>query len=194
MVGVVAAVILGMTKGLPAAILALAAGVLLGAIMLFWESLRVLVGEAPLPDNLESFNGSAQGIDILTSRKKMLVVSLKDLERERALGKLEVEDYTQLSLSYREELKVILRRIDQDLEPYREKAEEAIRAHLERRGLLGKERAASSSRQETEEVVLQEERVLCKECGTSNEMDAHFCKGCGAELASSSSKETEPSC
>jgi uncharacterized paraquat-inducible protein A len=54
---------------------------------------------------------------------------------------------------------------DLDLEPYRAKAEEIVRAHLSRKP-----------------NALRNDRVVCPQCDESNEHDARFCKRCGAAL------------
>ena len=198
----------GALLGPPIAILVLASGVLLGVIALFWASLRILSGDAALSPELEALDATAHAVDALASRKKMLVRALKDLENERALGKLEDDDFAQLSHTYRGELKEVLTRIDATLEPHRPKAEDAARAYLAKAGL------AEEGHRETQEVPVAPEpgdsetdddddlhesvpvvektpakrvdspsRVECKECTTSNEVDATFCKKCGTSLA-----------
>ena len=188
------------TVGAPMAILVLTAGMLLGVIALFWASLRILSGDAPLSPELEALDATAHAVDALASRRKMLVRALKDLDNERALGKLDDEDYEQISTTYRNELKDVLRRIDASLEPHRPKAESAARDYLVRAGLAeGGDRGAPAPK-ESEPVVEDEDedededdaeakdpadvRVKCHACATSNEPDATFCKKCGASLAS----------
>ncbi len=189
----------GVTVGAPMAILVLTAGMLLGVIALFWASLRILSGDAPLSPELEALDATAHAVDALSSRKKMLVRALKDLDNERALGKLDDEDYEQISHTYRNELKDVLRRIDASLEPHRPKAESAAHAYLVKAGLAeAGYRDAPPPPKESEPVVDDESdpelaegtktkadvvvRVECKSCQTSNEPDATFCKKCGASL------------
>jgi hypothetical protein len=190
--------VLGVTLGAPMAILALAAGVLLGVIALFWASLRILSGDAALSPELEALDATAHAVDAFAARKKMLLRALKDLDNERALGKLEEEDYEQLSHTYRAELKEVLGRIDASLEPHRPKAEDAARAYLAKaglaeegyRGTLPREDADVPEAEDSEPapVVAKKKkeatpRVACPKCETSNEVDASFCKKCGASLA-----------
>ena len=129
-----ASLVAGLVFGPGMAILVLAGGMLLGVIALFWASLRVLSGDAPLSPELEALDATAHAVDALASRKRMLVRALKDLDNERALGKLEEEDHEQLSSTYRGELKDVMRRIDASLEPHRPKAEDAARAYLLKHG------------------------------------------------------------
>jgi hypothetical protein len=141
------AAIIGVTIGAPMAILVLASGMLLGVIALFWASLRILSGDAALSPELEALDATAHAVDALASRKTMLLRALKDLDNERALGKLEDEDYEQLSHTYRGELKDVLARIDATLEPHRPKAEDAARAYLVKAGLAeGSDRGSPAQR------------------------------------------------
>jgi hypothetical protein len=124
---VVGAATLGALRGASAAILTLAGGTLLGVIMLLWKALQVLVGDAPL--SLESAldlsaSGGAQ------EQKQAILRALKDLDHERGLGKLSDEDYRDLAARYRAEAKALLRSIDDNLGPARERAERLIESHL----------------------------------------------------------------
>lgn len=213
---VTAALVVSVTLGAPMAILVLAAGILLGVIALFWASLRILSGDAALSPELEALDATAHAVDALASRKKMLVRALKDLDNERALGKLEDEDYEQLSQTYRGELKDVLTRIDASLAPHRPRAEDAARAYLLKAGLAdgadSKPAAAPESepelpsdtesepdlakKSESEPVVKvaaksAPARVACAKCSTSNEPDATFCKKCGASLTKSEEPKSE---
>jgi hypothetical protein len=192
----------GAILGPPIAILVLASGVLLGVIALFWASLRILSGDAALSPELEALDATAHAVDALASRKKMLVRALKDLENERALGKLEDDDFEQLSHTYRGELREVLTRIDASLEPHRPKAESAARAYLVKAGLLddgyrGEQPRETESSNEVAPAAESEPgveskkpahavdapaRVECTKCKTSNEPDATFCKKCGTSL------------
>ena len=205
------ACVVGVVIGPSMAILILAAGMLLGVIALFWASLRVLSGDAALSPELEALDATAHAVDALSSRKRMLVRALKDLDNERALGKLEDDDHEQLSNVYRAELKEVLKRIDASLEPHRPKAESAAHAYLVQAGLVdtgyrgapppAKESSPESSPElddeADEEVPTKAEepaapaRVTCPSCAVSNEPDATFCKKCGTALAAKTAKTEE---
>ncbi len=199
LVTVAAAGIVGVVVGPATSILVLAAGTLLGVIALLWGSLRILSGDAALSPELEALDMAAQGVDALASRKKMLLRALKDLETERSLGKLEDEDFEQISATYREELKAVLRRIDETLAPHRAKAEEAARRHLANVGLLesgtredapraSDDRDAKPAPTAKSGAESKAERVTCPKCGESNERDAKFCKECATKLSAESPK------
>lgn len=233
LVTVTLAAITGVIVGAPMAILVLASGVLLGVIALFWASLRILSGDAALSPELEALDATAHAVDALATRKTMLLRALKDLDNERALGKLEDEDYEQLSHTYRGELKEVLARIDATLAPHRPKAEDAARAYLVKVGLAESSYRGTPAQRavptptESESDVEDDEReehdddddddesepevanvkvaknkpvakkattssarTECAKCKTSNEVDASFCKKCGASLAKNEAKET----
>jgi hypothetical protein len=203
LVTITVAMVSGVLVGAAMAILVLAAGVLLGVIGLFWASLRILSGDAPLSPELEALDATAHAVDALATRKKMLLRALKDLDNERALGKLDDEDYEQLSQTYRGELKEVLKRIDASLEPHRGKAEDAARAYLAKAGLAEQgyrgeqpadEKSAKDAKDAKDAVIKGEkkaDRVACGKCKTSNETDAAFCKKCGASLAKVESSDGE---
>lgn len=198
LVTLAAASIVGVVVGPATSILVLAAGLLLGVIALLWSSLRVLSGDAELSPELEALDMAAQGVDALASRKTMLLRALKDLENERAIGKLEDDDFEQLSSTYRAELKTVLRRIDDSLAPHRAKAEDAAREHLVRAGIVATgyrgalpgataEQAAghdAEARPAAKGAAAKGAavRVACPKCGESNEPDAKFCKECATRL------------
>jgi hypothetical protein len=203
-VTVTVALTVGVIANAATAILVLAAGALLGVIALFWASLRILSGDAPLPPEIEALDRTAHGVDALASRRKMLLRALKDLENERALGKLDAEDFEQVAETYRTDLKEVLRKIDASLEPFRDKAETLARAHLASVGLTetayrgnaapaeGGEEPPAKAEGDAPAAAPPAEtgapaRVECAKCKASNEPDAKFCMGCGSALAADDS-------
>ena len=90
-VTVVGAAVTALVGGPATGVLVLAAGLLLGVIALGWASLRILSGDVALPPELLELDSAARGGDALTSRKNMLLRALKDLENERAIGKIEAD-------------------------------------------------------------------------------------------------------
>jgi ribosomal protein L40E len=173
-VTVVGAAAVGVTMGPATSILVVAAGLLLGVIAILWGSIRILSGDAPLSPELEELDMRAQGNDPLTSRKKMLLRALKDLENERAIGKIEPEDYEPIAAQYRAELKAVLTKIDESLAPTRALAEEAAKKFLAKAKLEAKD--------EESKPEVDEERVACPKCEAKNEPDAKFCKECATKL------------
>jgi hypothetical protein len=182
------AVGVGVVGGLAPALLTVAGGVVLGTIATAWASLRTLAGDAPLPRDLEIATMARGTVDEKVSRKRMLLRALKDLENEHRIGKLDDEDYDLVAARYRAELKALMKQMDEELRPYREKAERALAAHLAKVGLgeNANAEAAPSAREETprapvEEVAPAPTRT-CAKCATVNDADAKFCKECAAKL------------
>jgi hypothetical protein len=134
---VAVASVVGLMFGAGPAILVLAAGALVGVIALMWASLRTLGGDAPLAEGLvEAARGRALVTDV-AERKRRVLRALKDLEHEHEVGKIDDADYAKLSTAYRAEAKGILREMDADVSPYRERAEQIAAAHLKKKGLAG---------------------------------------------------------
>ena len=126
----------GALSGLGPAILVVAGGVILGAVAAVWASVRTLTGDAPLPVDLEAADMRIGAGDSRIARKTMLLRALKDLENERAIGKLSDDDYASVAPRYTAELKEILREIDAELSPHRPRAEQIAKAHLRKVGLV----------------------------------------------------------
>jgi hypothetical protein len=188
---IVCAVLVGTTVSIGPALLVLAGGALFGTIAFFWASLRTLGGEAPLAEGFEQMaRRRIESPDGATERKRTALRALKDLELEHAIGKIDDRDFAELSSRYREEAKTILREMDRDVSPLRERAEQIARGYLEKRGVLAKPKAdrqapedPAESPPEEVETVAPRSRLACKSCKTSNEVDASFCKKCGARLS-----------
>lgn len=184
-VTLVAALIVGATAGLGPALLILAGGMLLGAVLLLWSSLGRLTGESPL--TLEE----AVGLGAPSpeeERKRSILRALKDLEFERSVGKISEEDFAELSTRYRTEAKALLRSLEAELAPRREKAEAKLRARLEKEGIGEAPHASDSSGDAPTETPRSADpaaapgRPSCSSCQTANDPDARFCKRCGATL------------
>jgi topoisomerase IA-like protein len=123
------AILLGNIFGLGLGLLVFGGGVLGGGIWLIWSSLQGLMGEAPLTLE-EAISLGAPSAE--EEQKRAVLRALKDLEYERAVGKINDDDYTQLAEHYRKEAKRLLRAVDQDLNPERERAERILEERLAR--------------------------------------------------------------
>lgn len=153
----VATGVVGYAADAGTAILVLAGGSLLAVIAFLWASVRTLGGDAPTTIE-EAFAVGGTSAD---DQKRAVLQALRDLEQEKALGKIDDADYQELSRRYRAEAKRLLKNLEQDRAPLREKAAAWAEARLAGRPTpkLGE----------------------CA-CGTSNDADAAFCKRCGARL------------
>jgi hypothetical protein len=197
---VLGAVVAGVVASVGSALLVLAAGALIGTIGLLWASVRTLSGDAPLAEGFEGQTSERRDVRDLLDEKRRALRALKDLESEHALGKIDDADYERVAQEYRDEAKRIMRAIDDTVAPYRERAEEVARAYLEKHGLAReaayrepaeaapREQDGTSAKGATDPANgegatrAQGERIACKGCGASNELDAAFCKQCGASM------------
>lgn len=171
--GAVATVVVGVTASFGSAILVLASTALLSTIALLWASLRTLSGDAPLPSGLEEAEAPRGRTDVLAERKRRVLRALKDLENERAIGKIDEPDYADVAARYREEAKAVMREMEAEVAPALEEAEMLARDFLAKRTKSGLSNAPAATA---------EDRVACRACGAANERDATFCKGCGGRL------------
>jgi hypothetical protein len=124
---ILAAIAFGKGFGLGIGLLTLAGGVLCGVIWLLWSSLQGLTGEAPLTLE-EALSLGAPSAE--EEQKRAVLRALKDLEYERAVGKINDADYASLAEHYRGEAKRLLRAVDEDLGPERERAEKLLAERL----------------------------------------------------------------
>ena len=102
---------------------------------------------------------------VALEREKMLALrSIKELEFDRAMGKLSDADWKEMSGRLRARVGRLMRQLDAGA-GYRER----IERELEKR--LGEKPAATAS----------SERA-CASCATVNDADARFCKSCGQKI------------
>lgn len=122
-----AAAVFGHFFGLGLGLLVVAGGTLGGSIWLLWSSLQGLAGDAPITLE-EALSLGAPSAE--EEQKRAVLRALKDLEYERAVGKISDDDYANLAEHYRSEAKRLLRAVDRDLSPERERAERILAERL----------------------------------------------------------------
>lgn len=119
-------------------------------------------------------------------REKMLVLrSIKELEFDRAMGKLSVKDFDEMSVRLRTRALALMKQLDEGDTGYRQVIERELRARLAARGGTDTQRAPAAVTHADTRVVPagnEQGKVECPECGTANDHDAAFCKRCGAKL------------
>ncbi|MBZ5559583.1 MAG: hypothetical protein LAO77_20125 [Acidobacteriia bacterium] len=100
-------------------------------------------------------------------REKMLALrSIKELEFDRAMGKLSDADWQEMSSRLRVRAARLMRQLDAGT-GYREQIEKDLGKRLGDQGARSAKAAAERA---------------CAACATSNDHDARFCKNCGAKL------------
>ena len=105
-------------------------------------------------------------------REKLLTLrSLKDLEFDKAMGKVSAADAAPMETRLRERAMAIMRDLD---------SREALRARVEED--LARRSAHGSRLTADMPGAVDREPLVCAGCGTVNDADAKFCKACGAKL------------
>lgn len=104
-------------------------------------------------------------------REKMLVLrSIKELEFDRAMGKVSALDFDEMANRLRARAVRLIKQLDQGGSGYRD--------------LIEKELAARGNRSvETPVKAAAVQALKCGSCATLNDVDARFCKGCGQRLS-----------
>jgi hypothetical protein len=102
------------------------------------------------------------------AREKALVLrSIKELEFDRAMGKVSSQDFEDMAARLRSRAIGLMKQLDEGGAAYRTLIERELQVRLRR----GPTAAAAAARV----------TGTCA-CGTSNDADANFCKRCGAAL------------
>ncbi len=122
-------------------------------------------------------------------REKALVLrSIKELEFDRAMGKMSEQDFLEMGTRLRARAAGLLRQLDAEL-GYREQIERDLEQRLAARGAPAARPVTSAYEQADEASVVgaeaAEERsvdTMCGSCQTPNDPDARFCKHCGSRL------------
>jgi hypothetical protein len=150
---VVLAAVLGHFFGLGLSLLIIAGGTLAGSIWLIWSSLQGLGGDAPITLE-EAISLGAPSAE--EEQKRAVLRALKDLEYERAVGKISDEDYAGLAEHYRNEAKRLLRAVDRDLSPERERAERILAERLSAQSKAAQSKAAPAISPDAETATASE--------------------------------------
>jgi hypothetical protein len=142
---------------------------------------------------------------VALEREKMLALrSIKELEFDRAMGRLSDEDWKEMSGRLRVRAARLIRQLDAGV-GYREEIERELEKRLENAALKGPrhedgtdpvkpsryedgadtvDRSATASAEGSAKASAERSPArMCGECGTANDMDARYCKGCGQVLA-----------
>ena len=116
------------------------------------------------PDTTQMLGGRTRAA--LEREKSLVLRSIKELEFDRAMGKVSEKDFAEMSGRLRARAARLLRQLDAGA-GYREQIEREI----ERR--LGKAPVTVGSKEQDPPYA------VCAQCSTRNDLDARFCKGCG---------------
>jgi hypothetical protein len=109
-------------------------------------------------------------------REKLLALrSIKELEFDRAMGKVSEEDFREMSGRLRARAARLIKALDAEGSGYQALIERELSARLAQSGVASLPVAEKATAVPT-----------CVKCGTENDRDARFCKNCGTPLAASS--------
>lgn len=107
---------------------------------------------------------------VALEREKMLALrSIKELEFDRAMGKLSDDDWKEMSTRLRARAGRLMRQLDAG-SGYRGQIERDLAKRLEKDG------------RKTGPVDAPTDAPVCAQCSTANDADARFCKACGQAL------------
>jgi hypothetical protein len=144
----------------------MAAAALAGLAVL--RTLRPLV--SPVDDRTEVIGERTRAA---LEREKMLALrSIKELEFDRAMGKLSDDDWKEMSTRLRARAGRLMRQLD---------AGTGYRGQIERDLAKRLEKMPDVRRTGPEDPPVG--APICAQCSTANDSDARFCKGCGQALA-----------
>ena len=104
-------------------------------------------------------------------REKALTLrSIKELEFDRAMGKVSEKDFDEMAGRLRARALALMRELDQGASTYRAAIEHELNQRLSR-----KQSAPAASA-----------NIVCGTCGAANDLDAAFCKKCGSKVSAAS--------
>jgi hypothetical protein len=115
----------------------------------------------------------------LEREKGLVLRSIKELEFDRAMGKISEKDFGDMSARLRGRAAGLIRQLDAGA-TYREEIEKEIARRLGGRVEGSVARTLSGSRGEPDKA--RPTGTACTACATPNDPDARFCKHCGQAL------------
>jgi hypothetical protein len=134
----------------------------------------------------------------LGRERDLALRSIRDLDFDRSMGKIEESDYAEMADRLRARVARLTKQLDDGTIGYRELVERDIEARLAQGSRFSAQGAIRGQRPEPEAMsqtlpssVLRPQssalgpepaQPVCAECQTQNDPDARFCKSCGARL------------
>jgi hypothetical protein len=135
---------------------------------------------APLTGTEAGDRGPAVGgrTRLALEREKALVLrSIKELEFDRAMGKIAEADFHDMVGRLRARAIGLMKQLDEHEPGWRAEIERELARRLTARGVEAAQPAAAAGAPAG---------VVCGSCETPNDPDARFCKACGTKLAAGS--------
>lgn len=128
----------------------------------------------------------------LEREKALTMRSIKELEFDRAMGKLSPKDFDEMAGRLRARAIALMKQLDEGGSAYRELIERELNARMggaRSKQAVGSGEAEASPYEEATAVgeakasPYADVAGTCTSCGTANDADAAFCKRCGTKLA-----------
>ncbi len=142
-------------------------GVLMGtAALVGYAALRALRPLVSADEDRTVMVGQRTRV-ALEREKQMTLRSIKELEFDRAMGRLSDEDWNEMSVRLRARAGRLMRQLDAGA-GYREQIEKDLAKRI------GEKKETPKAAERTD--------LVCASCETANDHDAKFCKSCGAKL------------
>ena len=118
-------------------------------------------------------------------REKTLVLrSIKELEFDRAMGKVSEKDFDEMAGRLRTRAMMLMKQLDAGGSGYRDAIERELSARLHKgTAALESQRVESVEKPERPRLAPATSPRACASCETINDSDAVFCKRCGTALA-----------
>ena len=144
-----------------------AAGAAAGA---FYRMLAPLVAPRTVRASAAPLNERTRAA--LQREKALVLRSIKELEFDRAMGKLSQKDFDEMSARLRSRALSLMKELDAGSDGYAGTIEKELQARL----------AAAASIRQSSPTDASAGSNACAACGISNDHDALFCKKCGTRL------------
>jgi len=154
--------------------LALVLGALLAIGCVVAVALPYLRDPAPADDRLDRPGELEQRQLELSEVRDRALAALKELEFDRAMGKLSAKDFDEMSARLRTRALSLMRQLDADATGYRAVIEQELARRVRESAHAAPERPSTAAGVSTAPACV---------CGTANDPDAVFCKRCGARLS-----------
>jgi hypothetical protein len=130
---------------------------------------------------------SARALAALEREKALVLRSIKELEFDRAMGKVSPKDFDEMAGRLRARAIALIRQVDAGGSGYREMIERELQRRLKSyagASTTGPSTAvAPAALDASDRETAATDAVRHCACGTANDADAAFCKRCGTSLA-----------
>lgn len=131
------------------------------------------------PERIVGDSRRGERVLVALEREKRLVLrSIKELEFDRAMGKVADADFDEMAGRLRERAVGLMQRIDQGQQGLRARVTADLAAAPRRSPGRRADMAAAAANKAADTPLA----AVCANCGSSADADARFCKHCGAAL------------